>query len=71
MMDLTDAEIEEICCGLRQNCAKVRFLERLGLVVRRKPNGKPLVNRNHYDATMNKVNTTKRQPRGVMWSVPA
>lgn len=48
--DLTDAEIDAICAGLRQNAAKVRHLERLGITVRRKPNGRPLVNRRHYDA---------------------
>lgn len=47
--DLSDAEIDEICAGYRQNAAKVRFLQSLGLVVARKPNGRPLVNRRHYD----------------------
>lgn len=51
-MDLLDSEIDQICQGLVQNFAKVRFLERLGLTVRRKPNGKPLVNRTHYHAVM-------------------
>lgn len=49
--DLSDAEIDSICEGLTQNAAKVRYLEKtLGLVVARKPNGRPLVNRKHYDA---------------------
>lgn len=48
--DLTDAEIDNICDGLKQSAAKVRFLEGLGLTVRRKPNGRPLVHREHYDA---------------------
>jgi len=50
MSDLTDAEIDAICAGYVQNAAKVRFLRRLGLTVERKPNGRPLVNRAHYDA---------------------
>ncbi len=50
MTDLTDAEIDNICQGYTQNAAKVRFLRSMGLVVRQKPNGRPLVNRNHYDA---------------------
>lgn len=48
--DLTDAEVDAICDGLVQNAAKVRYLEGLGLIVKRKPNGRPLVNRAHYDA---------------------
>lgn len=50
--DLTDAEVDRICDGLTQSAAKVRFLQSLGLTVRRKPNGRPLVNRAHYDAVM-------------------
>ncbi len=48
--DLTDTEIDEICKGYVQNAAKVRFLKSMGLLVRQKPNGQPLVNRQHYDA---------------------
>lgn len=51
-MDLLDSEIDDICQGLVQNFAKVRFLERLGLTVRRKPNGRPLICRSHYHAVM-------------------
>lgn len=51
-MDLTDTEINNICDGYVQSAAKVRYLERLGLLVRKKPNGRPLVNRAHYDAVM-------------------
>lgn len=47
---MTDAEIDDICAGLKQNAAKVRFLQRLRVVVLRKPNGRPLVNRAHYEA---------------------
>jgi len=66
MMDLTDTEINGICDGYTQNYAKVRFLERMGLVVRRKPNGKPLVNRSHYDAAMN--NKASRSASEPNWS---
>ena len=38
----TDAEVDEMCAGLEQDAAKVRFLRRLGLRVDRKPNGRPL-----------------------------
>lgn len=47
--NLSDAEIDEICDGYIQNAAKVRFLKSLGLTVAQKPNGRPLVNRAHYD----------------------
>jgi hypothetical protein len=40
-----DTEIDSMCAGLKQNAARVRFLERLGFVVKRKPNGRPLVAR--------------------------
>lgn len=52
MTDLTDIEIDAICDGYTQSAAKVRFLQSMGLTVRRKPNGRPLVNRLHYDAVM-------------------
>lgn len=52
MTDLTDKEIDNICEGLDQNAARVRFLRRMGLTVRQKPNGRPLVNRMHYDTVM-------------------
>lgn len=43
---LTDAEIDEICAGLIQNAAKVRYLRDVVKVpVERKPNGRPLVRR--------------------------
>ena len=47
--DLTQGEIDAICEPLKQPAAQVRYLEGLGLVVARKPNGRPLVNRRHYD----------------------
>ncbi len=70
--DLTDQEIDDICDGLTQNAARVRYLRRMGLTVRRKPNGRPLVNRAHYDTTMNGAATLQRRAERVpAWSVPA
>jgi len=46
---LTDAEVDSICAGLVQNAAKVRYLKRLGLMVDRKPNGRPLVMRSEWE----------------------
>lgn len=53
--DLTDAEIDQICAGLKQNAAKARFLARLGVHVSRRPNGRPLVNRGHYEAVRGRL----------------
>jgi hypothetical protein len=38
----TDAEVDEMCAGLKQPAAKIRYLTGLGLRVNRKPNGQPL-----------------------------
>jgi hypothetical protein len=48
--DLTDKEINNVCAPLTQNAAKIRFLQAMGLHVRRAADGRPLVNRAHYDA---------------------
>jgi hypothetical protein len=70
--DLTDAEVDAICAGLTQSAAKVRHLRRLGLQVQRKPNGRPLVNRMHYDVVRGAViEAPAPQPGGIKWSVPA
>jgi len=70
MPDLTDAEIDAICDGLKQNAAKVRFLRGLGLHVERKPNGRPLVNRSHYDAVLGSSRATSvASTRGPVWGV--
>ena len=62
--DLLDAEIDSICAGLTQNAARVRYLKRMGLVVRQKPNGRPLVNRAHYDAsTSSKKDLSTAEPK--------
>lgn len=53
--DLTQTEVDEICRGLKQHAAQIRFLQSLGLVVHRRPNGQPLVNREHYNAVRGRV----------------
>lgn len=47
--DLTDEEINRICAGYRQSAAQVRYLRSLGLIVARKPNGRPLVSRRNFE----------------------
>lgn len=63
--DLTDAEIDDICRPLVQSAAQVRYLRSLGLVVARKPSGRPLVNRKHYDEARG------RQPAALPTEEPA
>ena len=70
MTDLTDAEIENICAGYTQNAAMVRYLRKLGLTVRQKPNGRPLVNRAHYDAVMGRAQSDRSgHAAGPVWGV--
>lgn len=49
---LTDAEIRQICEPLEQPAAQCRHLEELGLFVRRKPNGRPLLLRTELDRVL-------------------
>ena len=50
---LTDSEIADLCQGLTQPAAMVRYLrDVLGLEVRTKPNGRPLVIRSHAEAVL-------------------
>ena len=49
---LSDAELAEICAPLTNGAAQVRYLERLGLKVARKPNGRPLVARGEFERVL-------------------
>ena len=49
---LTDAEIATICEPLKLGKAQCRYLTRLGLIVKNKPNGKPLVARGEFERVM-------------------
>lgn len=49
---LTDTEIAEICEPLVAPSAQHRFLKKLGLIVNRKPNGKPLVARGEFERVL-------------------
>ena len=74
-MDLTDDEIDVICSGYKQNAAKCRYLQSLGITVRRKPNGRPLVNRQHYnsvricDSTNASPSSSNFNPTEPVWGV--
>lgn len=49
---LSDDEIAQICDPLIAPAAQRRYLARLGLVVQRKPNGRPLVARAEFDRVL-------------------
>lgn len=44
---LSDDEIAELCRPLRQPAAQVRYLESIGIIARRRPDGTVLVFRHH------------------------
>ena len=49
---LTEDELAEICAPLVTPAAQRRYLERLGLVVKVKPNGRPLVARGEFERVL-------------------
>jgi hypothetical protein len=50
--NLTDAEVLAICEPLKLGGAQCKFLERLGMIVKRKPNGRPLIARGEFERVM-------------------
>jgi hypothetical protein len=49
---LENALVDELCEGLTQDAANIRFLRSLGLTVKRKPCGRPLVLRSNVEAVL-------------------
>jgi hypothetical protein len=49
---LTEEELADICKPLTSGFAQVRYLSSLGLHVLRKPNGRPLVLRSHFETVL-------------------
>lgn len=49
---LSDAEVAEICQPLVAPSAQRRYLASLGLIVNRKPNGRPLVARGEFERVL-------------------
>lgn len=60
---LTNEELDDLCLPLTQAAAQIRFLQSLGLTVRTKPNGTPLVIRSHFEQVMNPPGKQKPEPR--------
>lgn len=50
---LSQPEIDDLCEPLIQHAAQIRFIRQLGITVREKPNGAPLVMRAHFEEKMN------------------
>lgn len=63
---LSDEELADLCDGLKQSAAQARYLRRLGITVREKPNGRPLVMRSELERLAAPVGKTpskgKREP---------
>lgn len=60
---LTKDEIDDLCQPLTQAAAQIRFLRGLGLTVKTKPNGAPLVIRSHFEQVMNPAGKQKPAAR--------
>lgn len=49
---LSDAEVAGLCEGLIAPSAQIRYLQRLGMLVQRKPNGRPLLMRSELERVL-------------------
>lgn len=58
----SDEEINDMCQGLTQDAAKVRFLQKKGLTVTRKPCGRPLLMRDHAAKVLSGMPTADTPP---------
>lgn len=56
---LTTSEIDDLCDGLRRNHDRLVFLKSLGLSVKEKPNGHPLLLRSNVEAVLGGVPSQK------------
>lgn len=56
---LRDDEIDSLCHPLVQNAAKVRHFRDMGLVVTTRPNGRPVVLRESWEAMQRGIKSTE------------
>lgn len=56
---LEDDVIDKLCEPLTQNAARVRFLRSQGLVVTQRPNGRPVVLREAWEAMQRGIEPTQ------------
>ena len=57
---LSSDEIDDLCAPLQQHAAQIRFIRGLGITVREKPNGAPLVMRTHFEEKMSPAGKLKK-----------
>lgn len=67
---LTQSQVDEICAGLTQKAAKVRYLRGLGLHVTIKPNGDPHVARSEYERVFGAARAGQKAARVAPGSEP-
>lgn len=60
---LSQTEVDDLCEPLTQFAAQHRFLRTLGLTVREKPNGAPLVMRTCFDEVMHPAGKARKQAK--------
>ncbi|WP_371132762.1 DUF4224 domain-containing protein [Methyloversatilis sp.] len=63
---LTSDEIADICRPLKQPAAQIRYLRSLGMVVQAKPNGRPLVVRDHAAFVLSGGKLKESEPHEVI-----
>lgn len=49
---LTDVEVDDICAPLTAPSAQIRYFQKLGMLVHRKPGGKALVARAEFERVL-------------------
>lgn len=59
----TQIEVDDLCEPLKQHAAQVRFIRGLGVPVRTKPNGAPLVMRTHFEESMNPAGKPRKREK--------
>lgn len=62
---LSDEEISDLCEGCKRNHERLRYLRGLGLIVKVKPNGAPLVLRSNVEAVLGGVPTKMVQSQSA------
>jgi hypothetical protein len=67
---LSDAEVAELCDGLVAPSAQIRYLQRLGLLVQRKPNGRPLLLRSELERVLGAGRFGQQQAQNAPASQP-
>lgn len=67
---LSDAQIDSMCEGIKRNHERLTYLRSLGLTVKEKPNGKPLVMISNVEAVLGGVPSSKPSANGAASAEP-